>query len=244
MPQSAAFDQRVAPGSSSPRAALALVAVTVAVVGAAVAKPWGGDTEPLRQTPETPARTPTALATPAPRIALSDRLPGTVELPPWSAVADAVVPHAEWGVRAIVDNRVPPNPGGVEGRGADPLAELWRAGSGTDGPGRSAADPVVIESPTPIRLLGLTIPDGVRPNRIDVRVVTAMGRTLPVRFVRLAWFRQEEPLLVPAGRNGGFVLWTPGTYQLVATAGNDVTRLTVRIVDPTTASAVETRRRA
>lgn len=98
------------------------------------------------------------------------------------------------------------------------------------------SEPLIIGSPAPIRLLGLTIPEGVRLERMEVRVASAFGRMLPMRFVRLAWFRGQPALLVPAARGGGFALWTPGTYQIIARAGKDVTRLTVRIEDPTTAA--------
>jgi hypothetical protein len=158
-----------------------------------------------------------------------------VGLPRWGAVAGAVVPHDEWGVRAVVDNPVAPNASAVEGRGAGVLEELWRPAGDAAGPGRSVADPLIIGSAAPIRLLGLTTPEGVRLERIEVRVVSALGRTLPMHFVRLAWFRRQPALLVPAARGGGFALWTPGTYQIIATTRNDVTRLTVRIEDPTTA---------
>jgi hypothetical protein len=228
-----AFQQRVDRGSSS-RAAFALVAVAVAVVGAAVLKPWGGEADPIRP-PAERAATPRPAVTPAPRVAVA-RPPGTVELPRWGAVAGAVVPHDEWGVRAVVDNPSPPNASAVEGRGAGVLEELWRPAGDPEGPGRSVSDPLIIGSPAPVRLLGLTTPEGVRLERMEVRVVSAFGRTLPMRFVRLAWFRRQPALLVPAARGGGFAVWTPGTYQIIATAGKDVTRLTVRIEDPTTAS--------
>jgi hypothetical protein len=190
--------------------------LALAVVGLAVTKPWGSATS----VPPADVVVADAIDTPDPPRALP---PGTVELPRWEAVANAISRHDAWGLRALVDSTAPPNAASVEGRGAGLLTEAWQPLESIVRGVPAVREPVVIDAATSVRLVGLTVPEGVRIEAFRLFEARPLGRWREAPFVRLAWFRRQPALLVPSDPGNGFTLWRPGTYRVAVDVADGTT---------------------
>lgn len=205
--------------------------LALAVVGLAVTKPWG-TTTPVRPADAAVVDVLDARDAPDPSRAMP---PGTVDLPRWEAVADAISRHDAWGLRALVDSSAPPNAASVEGRGAGVLRESWQPVEPEGVP--SGREALVVDAATPVRLVGVTVPEGVRIEAFRLFEARPLGRWRAAPFVRLAWFRRQPALLVPSDPGNGFTLWQPGTYRVTMDVDDGTTaHVLFRIESGATAS--------
>lgn len=232
-PASAAFDaQPLRPRRRRVDPAILIAAVAVIGIGVAVLKPWGG--EGTAAAPTGSAAAELGSADPTGTAAATDPPAARPVLPPsvlWRQVAPVLVPHATWGVRAVVRDPPPGSPGADEDGGFTPsdLTERWMPVE----PTTEDARPVVLETPDQgVLALGITFPPDDLP--LDMRVWLA---------VENGWAWAGTAPLDPAPGFGGYLMgpptirglvyerWPAGRYRIDVLSGQGIRSLHVALPD-------------
>lgn len=171
------------------------VVVVIAVI-VAIVKPWDehqpetatASARPSASVAATPTATVTPIASPTPVT--------------WDAVAAAIRPHDQWGVRAILPPADPAAPGGATGTAAPGLTEYWVGAAGEVPSLRSSP----IAADQGVAAIGLTFPPDALP--LDARVLQATSG---------GWRWLPTPPLDPSPAAGSF-LWLPPVIDGVRSA--------------------------
>lgn len=206
--------------------------VVAAAIGLAVLKPWASPIPDDTVTRASPVGSgaigDAATARPSPtRASAAAAIVSTPPIP-WSIAADALEPHASWGVRAIVRGRQTGSgsPGDGPGTGLiERWTELESAADGTETALLPTADQGVLA-------LGLTFPADELP--LDVRIF---------RDTERGWQWLDSEPLGPSPAVGAFLfapprigeafrpIWPTGAYRIEVLVGETIRRIDVDLPD-------------
>jgi hypothetical protein len=220
----------------------------------AVLKPWGSEAPAVPSSPDARpvdqrvAVPPTRRPAPVDRPGMRDAayilpMPRSVErrpLPARELVLEALGVHDAWGARILVELDEQPEDGDSTARRH--VVERWAPAA----PPLTGEDPFVGGAPTDIvtfavdegsvRLIGLTMPQGVAARRIQVFVARPLARRVRLNVVAIPDATHGAYLFAPSTLDGRINPWPPGTYFIGLEADGVATAVTI-VIEAATAPA-------